>query len=96
MALTATAEVEYAAERGIANIPVSEGKVATNYLKDLAEGHRPRQRAFRAVPDVEGGGSYAKMGKETGMNCRRTSAFYPYAGRLTMYAATPRVSAGTT
>ena len=35
---TATALVEYAAERGIANIQVSEGKVATNYLKDLAEG----------------------------------------------------------
>ena len=38
VALTATALVEYAAERGIANIQVSEGKVATNYLKDLAEG----------------------------------------------------------
>ena len=30
VALTATALVEYAAERGIANIQVSEGKVATN------------------------------------------------------------------
>ena len=38
VALTATALVENAAERGIANIQLSEGKVATNYLKELAEG----------------------------------------------------------
>ena len=30
VALTATALVEYAADRGVANIQVSEGKVATN------------------------------------------------------------------
>ncbi|MGB2000993.1 MAG: C4-dicarboxylate ABC transporter substrate-binding protein, partial [Candidatus Puniceispirillaceae bacterium] len=38
VALTATALVEQAADRGIANIQLSEGKVATNYLKELAEG----------------------------------------------------------
>ena len=67
VALTATALVEYA-ERGIANIQVSEGKVATNYLKDLATGQdRPCQRAFHsALPMSKGAGPYAKMGKETG------------------------------
>lgn len=48
VALTATALVEYAADRGIANTQVSEGKVATNYLKDLAEGKIEDEADFTA------------------------------------------------
>ena len=90
VALTATALVEYAAERGIANIQVSEGKVATNYLKDLAEGKIDLANGPFILPFLmsKGAGPYAKMGKETGAELSMNfQLLYPHTlAVFTMYA----------
>ena len=90
VALTATALVEYAAERGIANIQVSEGKVATNYLKDLAEGKIDLANGPFILPFLmsKGAGPYAKMGKETGAELSKNiQLLYPHTlAVFTMYA----------
>ena len=90
VALTATALVEYAAERGIANIQVSEGKVATNYLKDLAEGKIDLANGPFILPFLmsKGAGPYAKMGKETGAELSKNiQLLYPHTlAVFSMYA----------
>ena len=90
VALTATALVEYAAERGIANIQVSEGKVATNYLKDLAQGKIDLANGPFILPFLmsKGAGPYAKMGKETGAELSQNiQLLYPHTlAVFTMYA----------
>ena len=90
VALTATALVEYAADRGIANIQVSEGKVATNYLKDLAEGKIDLANGPFILPFLmsKGAGPYAKMGKETGAELSQNiQLLYPHTLAIfTMYA----------
>ena len=90
VALTATALVENAAERGIANIQLSEGKVATNYLKELAEGKIDLANGPFILPFLmtKGAGPYAKVGKEKGAELGSNSQLlYPHSlAVFTMYA----------
>ena len=90
VALTATALVENAAERGIANIQLSEGKVATNYLKELAEGKIDLANGPFILPFLmtKGAGPYAKVGKEKGAELgANIQLLYPHTlAVFTMYA----------
>jgi len=90
VALTATALVENAAERGIANIQLSEGKVATNYLKELAEGKIDLANGPFILPFLmtKGAGPYAKVGKEKGAELgAKIQLLYPHTlAVFTMYA----------
>jgi TRAP-type uncharacterized transport system substrate-binding protein len=90
VALTATALVENAAERGIANIQLSEGKVATNYLKELAEGKIDLANGPFILPFLmtKGAGPYAKVGKEKGAELSANiQLLYPHTlAVFTMYA----------
>ena len=90
VALTATALVEYAADRDVANIQLSEGKVATNYLKELAEGKIDIANGPFILPFLmtKGAGPYAKLGKEKGAELgTNIQLLYPYTLAIfTMYA----------
>ncbi|MEM7378487.1 MAG: C4-dicarboxylate ABC transporter substrate-binding protein, partial [Pseudomonadota bacterium] len=66
--LTATALVEYAADRGIANIQLKDGQTGTNYVQALAEGKVDIVNGPFILPFLlaRGAGPYAKRGKEKG------------------------------
>ena len=90
VALTATALVEYAAERGIANIQLKEGQTATNYLQALAEGKIDLANGPFVLPFLmsKGAGPYAKLGKEKGAELSENiQLLYPHTlAVFTMYA----------
>ena len=79
--LTATALAEFASERGIGNIQISEGKVATLYLQALAEGKIDLANGPFILPFLmtKGAGPYAKIGKEKGAELgANIQLLYPY------------------
>lgn len=90
VALTATALVEYAADRNIANIQLKDGQTGTNYTKDLAEGKIDLASGPFILPFLlsKGAGPYAKVGKEKGAElASNIQLLYPYTlSVFTMYA----------
>lgn len=90
VALTATALVEQAAERGVANIQLKEGQTATNYLQALAEGKIDLANGPFILPFLmtKGAGPYAKLGKEKGAELgNKIQLLYPYTLAIfTLYA----------
>ena len=90
VALTATALVEQASERGVANIQLKEGQTATNYLQALAEGKIDLANGPFILPFLmtKGAGPYAKLGKEAGAELgQNIQLLYPYTLAIfTLYA----------
>ena len=90
VALTATALVEQASERGVANIQLKEGQTATNYLQALAEGKIDLANGPFILPFLmtKGAGPYAKLGKEAGAELgKNIQLLYPYTLAIfTLYA----------
>ena len=79
--LTATALVEYAADRGIANIQLKDGQTGTNYVQALAEGKVDIVNGPFILPFLlaRGAGPYAKLGKEKGAELGpNIQLLYPY------------------
>ena len=77
-------------DRGIGNIQISEGKVATLYLQALAEGKIDLANGPFILPFLmtKGAGPYAKIGKEKGAELgAKIQLLYPYTlAVFTMYA----------
>ena len=79
--LTATALVEYAADRGIANIQLKDGQTGTNYIQALAEGkidiaNGPFVLPFMLTHAI---GTYSGIGKEKGAELgSNVRLLYPY------------------
>ena len=90
VALTATALVEQASERGVANIQLKEGQTATNYLQALAEGKIDLANGPFILPFLmtKGAGPYANLGKEAGAELgQNIQLLYPYTLAIfTLYA----------
>ncbi|MEC7208666.1 MAG: TAXI family TRAP transporter solute-binding subunit, partial [Pseudomonadota bacterium] len=90
VALTATALVEYAADRNIANIQLKDGQTGTNYIKALAEGKIDLANGPFILPFLlsKGAGPYAKVGKEKGAELgSNIQLLYPYTlSVFTLYA----------
>ncbi len=90
VALTATALVEYASERGIANIQLKDGQTGTNYFQLLAEGKIDIANGPFILPFFmsRGVGPYASLGKETGAELgANIQLLYPYTlSVFTLYA----------
>ncbi len=88
--LTATALVEYAAERGIANIQLKDGQTGTNYIQALAEGKIDIANGPFILPFLlsRAAGPYASLGKEKGAEIGpNIQLLYPYTLSIfTMYA----------
>ncbi|MYK30629.1 MAG: C4-dicarboxylate ABC transporter substrate-binding protein, partial [Boseongicola sp. SB0670_bin_30] len=88
--LTATALVEYAADRGIANIQLKDGQTGTNYVLALAEGKIDIASGPFMLPFLlsRGAGHYASLGKEQGAELGgNIRLLYPYTLSIfTMYA----------
>lgn len=88
--LTATALVEYAAERGIANIQLKDGQTGTNYIQALAEGKIDIGNGPFILPFLlsRAAGPYASLGKEKGAELGpNIQLLYPYTLSIfTMYA----------
>ena len=81
VAITATALVEYAADRGIANIQLKDGQTGTKYVKGLAEGKIDIITAPFILPFVLGKavGPYSKMDKaEAAELAKNIQLLYPY------------------
>ncbi len=79
--LTATALVEYATDRGIANIQLKDGQTGTNYVQALAEGKVDIVNGPFILPFLltRGAGPYAKLGKEKGAELGpNIQLLYPY------------------
>ena len=79
--LTATALVEYAAERGIANIQLKDGQTGTIYFQALAEGKVDIVNGPFMIPFLmsRGVGPYASLGKEKGAELSANlRLLYPY------------------
>ncbi len=88
--LTASALVEYAAARGVANIQLKDGQTGTNYIQALAEGkidiaNGPFILPFMLAHAI---GPYASLGKERGAEIGpNVQLLYPYTFSIfTMYA----------
>ena len=90
VALTATALVEYAADRNIANIQLKDGQTGTNYTQALAEGKIDLASGPFILPFMlsKGVGPYAKVGKEKGAELGgNIQLLYPYTlSVFTLYA----------
>lgn len=88
--LTATGLVEYAAERGIANIQLKDGQTGTNYILALAEGKIDIANGPFLLPFMlmRGAGPYANIDKEVGAELGSSvRLLYPYTlSVFTMYA----------
>ncbi len=88
--LTASALVEYAAARGIANIQLKDGQTGTNYFQALAEGKIDIANGPFILPFMltRAAGPYASLGKEKGAEIGPTiQLLYPYTFSIfTMYA----------
>lgn len=88
--LTATALVEYAADRGIANIQLKDGQTGTNYIQALAEGKIDIANGPFILPFLltRAAGPYASLGKETGAEIGpNIQLLYPYTLSIfSMYA----------
>ena len=88
--LTATALVEYAANRGVANIQLKDGQTGTNYIQALAEGKIDIANGPFILPFLltRAAGPYASLGKEKGAEIGpNIQLLYPYTLSIfTMYA----------
>ncbi|MEL7343970.1 MAG: TAXI family TRAP transporter solute-binding subunit, partial [Pseudomonadota bacterium] len=88
--LSASSLVEYAAERGIANIQLKDGQTGTNYILALAEGKIDIANGPFILPFFLGNavGPYANIDKETGKELgANVQLLYPYTlSVFTMYA----------
>ncbi len=88
--LTATALVEYANDRGIANIQLKDGQTGTNYTQALAEGKIDIANGPFILPFLlsRGAGPYASLGKEKGAELgANIRLLYPYTLSIfSMYA----------
>ena len=79
--LTAAALVEYASERGIANIQLKDGQTGTIYVQALAEGKVDIVNGPFMIPFLlsRGVGPYASLGKEAGAELSSNlRLLYPY------------------
>lgn len=90
VALTATALVKYAAERGIANIQLKDGQVGTKYTMALAEGKIDIATAPFILPFVlsKAAGPYSNLDKAKGAElASNIRLLYPYTLSIfTLYA----------
>lgn len=90
VALTATALVEYASDRGIANIQLKDGQTGTNYIQALAEGKIDIANGPFILPFLlaRAAGPYASLGKEKGAEIgQNIQLLYPYTLSIfSMYA----------
>ena len=90
VALTATALVEYAAERNIANIQLKDGQTGTNFTRDLAEGKIDLASGPFILPFLlsKGAGPYAKIEKDKAAELAgNIQLLYPYTlSVFTLYA----------
>lgn len=88
--LTATALVEYASDRGIANIQLKDGQTGTNYIQALAEGKIDIANGPFILPFLlqRAAGPYASLGKEKGAEIgENIQLLYPYTLSIfSMYA----------
>ncbi len=88
--LTATALVEYANDRGIANIQLKDGQTGTNYIQALAEGKIDIANGPFVLPFLltRAAGPYASLGKEKGAELGpNIQLLYPYTLSIfSMYA----------
>jgi len=88
--LTATALVEYASDRGIANIQLKDGQTGTNYVQAMAEGKVDIVNGPFIIPFLlsRGAGPYASLGKEKGAELgANIRLLYPYTLSIfSMYA----------
>ena len=88
--LTATALVEYATDRGIANIQLKDGQTGTNYIQALAEGKIDIANGPFILPFLltRAAGPYASLGKEKGAELGpNIQLLYPYTLSIfSMYA----------
>jgi len=88
--LTATALVEYASDRGIANIQLKDGQTGTNYIQALAEGKIDIANGPFILPFLltRAAGPYASLGKEKGAEIGpNIQLLYPYTLSIfSMYA----------
>ncbi len=79
--LAPTSLVEYAAERGIANIQLKDGQTTTNYLLAMAEGKTDIASGPFILPFLlsRGAGPYANIGSEQGGElAANVRLLYPY------------------
>lgn len=87
---TATALVEYASDRGIANIQLKDGQTGTNYIQALAEGKIDIANGPFILPFLlqRAAGPYASIGKEKGAELGGSiQLLYPYTLSIfSMYA----------
>ena len=88
--VTATALVEYASQRGIANIQLKDGQTGTNYIQALAEGKIDIANGPFILPFLlqRAAGPYASLGKEKGAEIgQNIQLLYPYTLSIfSMYA----------
>ncbi len=88
--LTATALVEYAADRGIANIQLKDGQTGTKYVQALAEGKIDLASGPFMLPFVlsKAAGPYSGMDKEKAAElASNIQMLYPYTLSIfTLYA----------
>lgn len=88
--VTATALVEYASDRGIANIQLKDGQTGTNYIQALAEGKIDIGNGPFVLPFLlnRAVGPYASLGKEKGAELgANIQLLYPYTLSIfSMYA----------
>ena len=88
--LTASARVECAADRGIANVQLKDGQTGTNYILALAEGKIDIANGFFILPFMltRAAGPYASLGKEKGAEIGpNVQLLYPFTFSIfTMYA----------
>lgn len=85
--LTATALVEYASERGIANIQLKDGQTGTAFMLALGEGKIDIASGPFVLPFLmsKGVGPFAKLGKEKGAEfAANIQLLYPYT--LSIYS----------
>jgi len=90
VALAATALVEYASDRGFANIQLKDGQTGTNYIQALAEGKIDIANGPFILPFLlqRAAGPYASLGKEKGAEIGgNIQLLYPYTLSIfAMYA----------
>lgn len=88
--LTATALVEYASDRGVANIQLKDGQTGTIYIQALAEGKIDIASGPFILPFVlsRAAGPYASIGKDKGAEIgANIQLLYPYTLSIfSMYA----------
>ncbi|OED36002.1 C4-dicarboxylate ABC transporter substrate-binding protein [Chromatiales bacterium (ex Bugula neritina AB1)] len=88
--LTATALVEYATDRGVANIQLKDGQTGTNYIQALAEGKIDIANGPFILPFLltRAAGPYASLGKEKGAEIGpNIQLLYPFTLSIfSMYA----------